>query len=327
MKGSWKKLLPALAAAGLVLGSAALCGAGEAEEGKIRVVTTIFPEYDWAREILGEEPGNIELSLLLDNGVDMHSYQPGADDIVEISSCDVFVYVGGESDAWVEDVLSEAVNKEMKVVGLMELLQDSLKEEEAVPGMESAGIHEDHEDGETEYDEHVWLSLRNARTIVSRLAEVLGEADPEGADRYAANAEAYIEKLDALDAEYTSAVESGSFDTVLFADRFPFRYLTSDYGLSYYAAFDGCSAETEASFETVIFLAEKVDELGLHTILTTESKDQKMADLIAGSTKSKDQTIAAMNSMQGITASDIEEGATYLSIMEENQKVLAAALA
>ena len=305
---------------------------GETEEAsadKLKIVTTIFPEYDWVCQIAGDQISNMELTMLLDNGVDLHSYQPTADDIMKISDCDIFVYVGGESDEWVEDALKEAVNKDMQVINLLEVLGDSVKTEEMVEGMqeEEHEHEEEQEDGhEEEYDEHVWLSLKNAQTLSNAIASALETADPANKETYAANAASYVEKLAALDTQYQEAVNSASQKTLLFGDRFPFRYLVDDYGLSYYAAFAGCSAESEASFETISFLAQKVDELGLKNVMTIEKSDQKIAKTIIENTKDKNQNILTLDSMQSTTSDDVANGTTYLSVMENNLNVLKEAL-
>ena len=315
-------------------------GQGTSDEGKLNIVATIFPEYDWVREILGEEAENVNLSLLLSNGVDIHSFQPSAADILTIATSDVFIYVGGESDAWVADALKENGNPDRKVINLLDVLGDAAKEEELVEGMqhdhEAAHDHEaeeanheeshDHEDDEAEYDEHVWLSLRNVQIFVREIANVLKEADPENAEAYEANAKAYLEKLQNLDAQYEQAVKEGTKHTLLFGDRFPFRYLVDDYDIQYYAAFAGCSAETEASFQTIVFLAGKLDELGLSHVLTIEGSDESLARTIIASTKEGNQTILKLDSMQATTAKDIAAGVSYLSIMEKNLEVLKEAL-
>lgn len=305
--------------------SAAPDNSGEA----LKIVTTVFPEYDWVKEILGDKADKAELTLLLDNGVDLHSYQPTAEDIAKISECDLFIYVGGESDGWVEDALAETKDRDIRVVNLMETLGDSVKEEEVVEGMEAEEEEESEEAEEEEgpeYDEHVWLSLKNAQILVNKIAEEMGTADAENADDYKTNAKAYSEKLAELDSEYKSAVDAAPVKTLLFGDRFPFRYMVDDYGLDYYAAFVGCSAETEASFETVVFLAGKVDELGLGSVLTIESSDGKIARTIIDNTKNKDQQVLTLDSMQSTTSEDIEKGASYLAIMKSNLEVLKAAL-
>lgn len=298
---------------------------------KLSIVTTIFPEYDWVMNILGDKKENADVTMLLDNGVDLHSYQPTADDIVKIKTCDMFIYVGGESDEWVEDVLETADNKDMVVINLLEELGDQVKEEELIEGMQGEDDHDHdhdhhHEEGEVEYDEHVWLSLKNAKVLVEKISGKLQTLDATNADAFEKNSKAYIEKLDALDKEYEAAVAEGSIKTVLFGDRFPFRYLVDDYGLTYYAAFIGCSAETEASFETIAFLSEKVNELNLHTILTIEGSDQKIAKTISENTSSKDQKIMVLDSMQSVTSKDVKDGASYFSVMEKNLEVLKEAL-
>lgn len=298
----------------------------------LKIVSTIFPPYDWIRNILGEMAGETELSYLFDMGVDLHSYQPSADDIIKISTSDVFVYVGGESSGWVEDVLKNALNKKMVVIDLIEVLEDAVKEEEIKEGMDhhhedESHHHEDHHhDGEVVWDEHVWLSLKNAQRIVPYLAERLGELDSDNGEYYKKNAEDYVKSLDALDALYRQEVETATFDTLIFGDRFPFRYLLDDYQLNYYAAFSGCSAETEASFETIVFLANKLDELGLGCIMTIESSNQSVAKAVIRATTGKDYKILTLDSLQSVTAADIKAGVTYLSIMESNLEILKEAL-
>lgn len=293
---------------------------------KLQIVTTIFPEYDWVKQVLGENAENADVTLLLDNGVDLHSYQPSAEDILNISTCDMFIYVGGESDEWVEDALEEASNKDMVVINLLEVLGDNVKEEELVDGMEHEDEDEHEEEEEGEADEHVWLSLKNAGVLCGSISDGLCSIDSEHSDVYKQNAKNYMDKLSELDAQYQEAVGSASVKTLLFADRFPFRYMVDDYGLDYYAAFSGCSAETEASFETIVFLANKVDELNLSCVLTIEKSGQKIADTVIQNTQSKDQQILALDSMQSTTSKDVSDGATYLSIMEKNLDVLKEAL-
>ncbi|MCR4715742.1 MAG: metal ABC transporter substrate-binding protein [Lachnospiraceae bacterium] len=368
---------------------------------KISIVTTIFPEYDWVKSVLGDKADDAEVTMLLDKGVDLHSYQPTTDDILKISTCDLFIYVGGESDGWVDDALTEATNKDMIVINLLDTLEGSVKEEEMIEGMqegEHAHEHEhedgeeaedadyehehedgeeaedadhehdeeaedadhehehedgeeaedadhehehedgeeaedadhehehEHEEGEVEYDEHVWLSLRNASTIVSSISDALAKISPDNADTYKKNADAYITELNNLDSEYKTAISSAKSKTILFGDRFPFRYLVDDYDLDYYAAFVGCSAETEASFETITFLANKVDELSLTSVMTIEKSDQKIAKTIVENTTAKNQKILTLDSMQATTSDDVKNGATYMSIMQSNLSVLKEAL-
>ena len=538
-----KKFLSTLVAAVMTAGCFTACSgkAPAVSDDKLKIVTTIFPAYDWVMNVLGDNPAGADVTMLLDNGADLHSFQPTAEDIVEITTSDMFVYVGGESDEWVDDILKEAVNKEMIVINLMDVLGDSVKEEEMVEGMQadehehhhdhddedehdhddehehgkevsvfeesevqdrnltdwegewqspypfvldgsldpafeameetkgemtaeeykeyyktgyetdivsvnikgnnieytyedgrkvnsdykytgyyiqvwSGGTmaalyrfeaenkdsgapvyieindhmiesakaehfhlrmsnesfdaikdpekywptffpadmsaeelcdhfsgghkqdednheeyhdhehHHDHEEGEVEYDEHVWLSLKNAAVLTAKLSESIQTLDPANKDVYKKNADAYIEKLNSLDKEYQAAVDAGSVKTLLFGDRFPFRYLVDDYGLKYYAAFIGCSSESEASFETITFLSKKVDELSLKAVLTIEGPDHKIAETIIENTSTKDQKILTMDSMQSTTAKDVEGGATYFSIMENNLTVLKEAV-
>ena len=330
-----KKIIILLLAAILVIGNLSACGATDvkaASNDKLQIVTTIFPEYDWVMNILGDNPANAEVTMLIDNGVDLHSYQPTADDIMKISSCDLFIYVGGESDEWVEDALKEATNKDMVVIDLLDVLGDSVKEEEVVEGMQEEDEH-DHEDGEeepeeeeVEYDEHVWLSLNNAAILTEKISDKIQSVDPANAETYKKNTEAYVSKINDLDAQYRDVVSKSPVNTLLFGDRFPFRYLTDDYGLDYYAAFVGCSAETEASFETITFLAGKVDELSLHAVMTIEGTDHRIAETIVGNTASKDQQILTMDSMQSTTSKDVANGTTYYSVMENNLTALKEAL-
>ena len=343
-----KRLLAVLLVAVMTMGCLTACGAGEGNEpevadvnadteatddktesadntesnDKLSIVATIFPEFDWVREIMGDKFADADVTFLLDNGMDLHSYQPTADDILKISECDMFIYVGGESDEWVEDVMKDATNKDMKVINLLEVLGSSVKEEELVEGMQG----EEGEEGEVEYDEHVWLSLKNAQTLCSVIADTLKEIDPADADTYDINVTAYNEKLAALDEEYKAAVDAASTKTILFGDRFPFRYMVDDYGIDYYAAFVGCSAESEASFETIMFLAKKVDELGLKSICTIENTDKKIAETIKETTGTKDQKILTIDSLQSTTSSDLDDGKTYLKTMTDNLEVLKQAL-
>ncbi len=512
-----KKVLAALLVLALMV-TALFSGAAFAEEKKLSIVTTIFPIYDWVRQIVGDND-NVEITMLLDNGTDLHSYQPTAQDILKVSAADLFIYVGGESDEWVEDVLATAMNPNLVSISLVEAMGDAIKAEEIVEGMEheheheeeeeheheheheeiepediqdrplsdfagewqslqplllageldtfcehkaeededdsttketyfakyaanwacdavtmkitgdtisftnengntvagtyayagympiladdgdiksvryqyttdsadapkyvqfndhgyqpgdaehfhvyfgndsfdalltassnpyfvaadltTAGIlqqlmghnhdehehHHDHEEEET--DEHVWLSLRNAKALCGVIAEELSKIDPDRAAQYQANAAAYEAQLIALDKAYTEMVNAAQYKTVLFGDRFPFRYLTDDYGLTYFAAFSGCSAESEASFQTIVFLAQKMDEMNLPAVLTIEHPKTRIAETVVSTSQAKNAKILSMDSMQSITAQDVKAGASYLSIMESNLAVLREAL-
>ena len=327
----------------------------DSNEDNLKITTTIFPIYDWTKNILGDSLETTELSMLLDTGVDLHSYQPTAADIIAINESDVFIYVGGDSDAWVEDILDATSNEDLVTINLMESLGDRIKMEEFVEGMEVSDPHDhdhahgehdhehdahtehdhEHDDTHTEHDhehndthahadEHVWLSLINAQIIVEDIATQLSELTSN--TDYLANAEAYISQLESLDEAYSLALSNTSTKTLLFGDRFPFRYLVDDYNLDYYAAFNGCSAETEASFDTITFLSQKVDTLDLSTVLELESTNHKISETIIANTTDKDQTILTLNSLQSIVAADLKTDISYLSVMEDNLEVLKEAL-
>lgn len=345
MKSKNKILSAVLAAVLLFTASMGLssCKSGGGEKsGKLSVVTTVFAEYDWVLEILGDKADRAEITMLLDGKSDMHSFQPSASDILKISACDLFIYVGGESDSWAKDVLKTPGNQNRKVLCLMDILGDKAYIEEAVEGMEddeheneNEGEDEDedenedgehgHEEEEAEYDEHVWLSLRNASLFCDAIEEALSALDPENSEVYKSNLKTYKDKLSLLNGRYESAVGAAGRKTLLFADRFPFRYLTEDYGLSYYAAFSGCSAESEASFETVLFLAKKVDELKLPAVLTIGG-NRKIAETVVSSTESRSAEILTLDSLQTTTVNDRLSGKTYLSVMTDNLEVLKTAL-
>ncbi len=409
MKKAW--LLLALAFLFCLAGCGGQPAADKAPAKKLKVVATIFPVYDWTRAIAGASD-NMELTLLLGRGIDMHSYQPSAEDLMKISTADVFLYVGGESDGWVKNALKEAANKDMVVVNLMEALGSRAKAEEHVEGMEPGHHHHGHDHGHDhdhdrdhkddhdhdhdrdhkddhdhdhdrdhkddhdhdhdrdhkgdhdhdhdrdhkgdhdhdhdrdhkddhdhdhehdpghrhaapEYDEHVWLSLKNAVVLTDAVTEALAKADARNAETYRKNAAAYKEKLTALDAAYQKTVQSAARRTLLFADRFPFRYLTEDYDLTYYAAFPGCSAETEASFQTVAFLAGKLSELQLPAVLVIEGGDKRIAQAVIQNAPGTQAKVLVMDSMQGTTAQEAGKGTSYLGVMEKNLTVLKEAL-
>ena len=302
---------------------------------KISIITTIYPEYAWTKEILGTRTDSVNLTLLIKNGIDLHSYKPTAHDVAKIASADMVIYVGGESDEWIKDALTASPKKGRVEINLMEALGDRVKAEEIVEGMqaedehhdEHAEAHEHHHDEEVENDEHVWLSLKNAEILVKKIAEELSKIDAVHASAYKQNAEAYIAQIQSLDAEYRTAVESAARKTVLFGDRFPFRYLVDDYGIKYYAAFVGCSAESEASFETIAFLAGKMDSESLPSIFIIENGNDKIAKaVLAASKKSQDAQILTINSMQSITEKQINDGINYISLMRANLENLKKAL-
>jgi len=375
----------------------------EFQGNSLKIVSTIFPQYDWVREILGENAGNMDLTLLIASTVDLHSFQPSVSDIATIAAADLFIYVGGDSDEWVEAALRQSTNPDLIVINLVEVLGDGAKIEEIIEGMQhdhdaceddecdddshdhdedcddddcdddddhrhshnhgySHGHShdhshdhdddcddddcddddhdhdhdEDHSDDHShdhdahhhhdEIDEHVWLSLRNAVVFSSEIATALYKLDPVNAGIYASNLTAYIDRLLSLDEEFATILDNVNRRTLLFADRFPFRYLVDDYGLDYYAAFSGCSAETEASFATIAFLAGKLDELGLSTVMVTETGNFAIAETVIANSSVENWQILILDSMQSVTTADVQSGVTFLSIMESNLQVLKEAL-
>ena len=289
-------------------------------DGKLHIVCTIFPQYDWVRE-LTEGADNVEVTLLEDSGADLHNFQPSAADKVSILNSDLFVYTGGESDDWARTLLENA-DKDVRSLNLIEALGDrALTEEE---GIEESGEH-DHEH-EDEVDEHIWLSVQNAKVLVSAITEALCGADEDNAALYRENCENYLIELNELDEAFEETVSSAKRTVLVFADRYPFRYLAHDYGLTCYAAFSGCSAESEASFATILALVRHVEENSLPYVMVLESSTQGIAKQVIDNTESKDQGILVLNSLQSVTREDIGNGATYLGLMKEDLAVLKTAL-
>lgn len=342
-------ILAVAAVAATCAGLFALSGCGQAKTDKprLKIVATTFPVYDWTREVLGDRLAETDLVLLQQSGADLHSYSPSAADLRQIAACNLFVFVGGESDEWTERALAQGGKDGRRVLNLVKTLGSAAKEEKIVEGMEHEHHHDDakhddhdddhdhdkekhdhdkdHDENEHEIDEHVWLSLRNAATLVKSIAAELAALDPENAKTYHANADAYCAKLAALDGEYAKAVAGAKRKTLLVADRFPFRYLADDYGLEYFAAFAGCSAESEASFKTIAFLAKKVDERSLPVIVTVEGANHKIAETVKRTTKTKDQRILTLDSLQS-TGGEAAKTTHYLDVMRRNLETLKAAL-
>ena len=310
-----KKIISIILVSALML---CLCACGntakETDESGLRIVCTAFPQYDFVKNILGTDDG---LTLLTDDGGDLHSFEPTAQDIIAIGSADLFIYIGGTSDEWVEGVIASANNPNLKTIALMELVETY--DEEFVAGME----RDDHDDDHSVKDEHVWLSLGNAGEMMQKICDVICEIDTDNAAKYRANAGKYIADTITLDMEYRLALDDAKRNVLLFADRFPFRYLTESYGLEYYAAFAGCSSESEASFQTLAFLIDKTKELSLPVVLTIDGSDGSIAKTICESTGAK---TAVLDSCQSVSMADIENGTTYLGIMRNNLEVLREAL-
>ena len=316
-----KKIFAALLGLSLAVTSAGCSGkTGNAGGKGIKVVCLTAPLYDWARQIT-KDTDSTDLSLIIGNGTDLHSFQPSAADIVSIKNADVLVYVGGESDGWIRDALKETANKNQKVVCLMDVLKDAIVEEEVVEGMQGEN-EEEHEEEGPEYDEHVWLSLRLASKSCVAIEEAIASKATKDKEKFKANLDAYTAKLSALDKQYEDMVKSARLDTMVVLDRYPFRYLGEDYKLKYSAAFVGCSAETEASFETVKFLADKIKELDCKTVLTIEKSDGKIAKTVIETAGMSDVKVEVLDSMQSC-GKDLD----YLAVMTSNLAVLKDALA
>ncbi len=298
-----------------------------AQSEPLNVVVTIFPIYDWVKEITNST--NINVTLLLDSGVDLHNYQPSAADIATILDSDLFIYNGGTSDTWAEDLFTQDNSSDVVSMSMVDLLGSSVH-------MELEYAHDDHDhaedeshddhDHESAVDEHVWLSLNNATIFCQEITNKLSEINPADADQYKQNSDNYIQSLESLDAEYAEVISTASQDTLVFGDRFPFIYLFEDYNLSHHAAFSGCSTESEASFETVAHLAEALDEIQANYIFTIDGGNTDLAQTIINSSQNQQREILGLHSLQSVNSDDIADGITYLSIMQENLEVLKTAL-
>ena len=307
--------------------SSSVAESNSEETKKLSIVTTIFPAYDWVKQVVGDNK-NVEISFLIDKGVDLHSYQASAADIAKITDSDLFVYVGGDSDDWAEDIIKE--NPNLNYINMVDSIGEAALAEELVEGMQDEEEHDneseehaneegEHEEGEEEIDEHVWLSIKNAETIVSAIEAKLAEIDPDNKAEYEKNANDYLAKLDELDKEYKDTLSSIQNKTIIVGDRFPFRYLVNESGIKYYAAFKGCDAGSEASFETVKFLANKMDELNMTDIFIIDGSKGDLAKTIVDNTKDKNAKVLVLDSMQSTKSSD---NASYLDIMKKNLEVL-----
>lgn len=317
----FKKLFAAVTILVLIISAAGCSKTQQASSKGISVVCATAPLYDWTRKITEGTDGT-DLSLIIGNGTDLHSFQPSAKDIISIKNADVLVYVGGESDGWIRDALKEPANKNRQVVCLMDILKDAIVEEEVVEGMqgEEEDGHEEHEEG-PEYDEHVWMSLRLTRRSCKAIEEVLEKVSSSNAAKYKANLDAYDKKLSELDKQYEEMVKGARLDTMVVCDRYPFRYLAEDYKLKYSAAFVGCSAETEASFETVKFLADKVKALDSKAVLIIDNSDGKLAKTVLETAGKSSVKVEVLDSMQSCGA-DLD----YIRTMTENLEKLKTAL-
>ena len=331
-----KKLVVLAAAAVLIF-----CGCSPADNGSegITILTADFAEYDWVREILGDNPSGIRLERLNEGGQDMHSYQPSVKDMVKISDCSLLIYAGGESEFWIDEAAESSDKSPESCLSLMEVLAHDPKLSEKYEG--TAGVHdhehEHHHDDEVEdehdhfeeFDEHMWLSLKAAPVFIEKITEAICSLDPVNRTYYEKNSRIYIEKVKALDGEYekvTAAARENGNAFILVADRFPFVYLTEDYHLSHLAAFPGCSAETEASFATILDLSDAIDNHRPGGVLVLKKSDTALAQTVIKNSSLKELPVLRLDDMQSVTADDIESGCSFLSIMEENLTALETAL-
>ena len=317
------KLICFASAALLAAVSLVSCGSAPANtdgSDKLNIICTDFSEYDWTRAI-SEGAADTEVRYLLENGTDIHNYQPSVQDMLEIADCDLFIYVGGESESWVDDALKNSSGSGRRVLRLFDVLGQSVKTEELKYVMEDheGGSHNDSGSG---YDEHIWLSLRNADTICVSICDALCGLDPASSEIYRSNLDKYRAELRALDEEYRTVSDGTDSRTLIFGDRFPFRYLADDYGFDYYAAFPGCSAETEASFDTIARLSEKLNELELDTVFIIENSDDSIARSVIANSGNTSAGIETLDSIQSVSRDDIGKGASYLSIMRKNLETL-----
>lgn len=292
--------------------------ASPANQGKPVIVATNFPLYDFARQIAG---GQMDVLLLLPPGVESHAYEPTPQDIIRLQNCSLFLYIGGESDAWAERILSGMGRQEPKAMALMPYI-DALQEEIA-QGMQADAYAAQSADNGPDYDQHIWTSPRNAIHITAAITQTLCAIDPANADAYLANADAYAAQLTSLDEDFRAIAKAAKLHTLVFGDRFPFLYFAKEYGLSYYAAFPGCAEEAEPSAATVAFLIDKVRAEGIPAVLHIEFSNQTLADVICEATGAKK---LLLHSCHNVSKEDMQSGATYLTLMRRNADTVKEAL-
>ena len=330
-----KKLVVLAAAAVLIF-----CGCSPADNGTegMTILTADFAEYDWVREILGDNPSGIRLERLNESGQDMHSYQPSVKDMVKISDCSLLIYAGGESEFWIDEAAESSDKSPESILSLMKVLAHDPELSERYEGTAGAHDHEHehhHEEGEDEhdhfeeYDEHMWLSLKAAPVFIEKITEAICALDPVNSTYYEKNSRNYREKIKDLDDEYEKVAEAAREKGdafILVADRFPFVYLTEDYRLSHMAAFPGCSAETEASFATILELSDAIDIHRPGGVLVLKKSDTALAQTVIKNSSLKELPVLRLDDMQSVTADDVEAGCSFLSVMAENLTALETAL-
>lgn len=278
---------------------------------KVNIVCSIFPEYDWARNILGDDDDATTLTLLEKNGVDLHSYLPSSTDLSTVANCNLLVYTGGKSDTWITDILNNSSNTNQTVINLMEVLKAQLKKD----GPDA-----------TEYDEHLWLSIKNAKIICNYFTETLCELLPDSADRYQSRLADYMKKLDAMDLSLQGVVQASQNKTLIICDRFPFRYLAEDYGIQYCAPFSNCAGQREPGAEAIDLLSETLVKLNSSAVIVLENSDKKIAKTVIGNAKKPNCDTLTMDSMQSVTLRQAFAGVTYISQMQKNLESIQKAL-
>ena len=316
------RLMAVILAAGIAAAAVTGCGVKQEEpdDGKLKIVTTIFPQYDFVRAIAGGT-GAVNVRMLLSPGEEVHSYEPTPLDIKEIQNCDLFIYVGAENDVWVDRILENMGDKRPETLRLVDLTETVA--EESVEGMMEEKGHDHEESREEEADEHVWTSPVKAAEITEAIAQKIAELDPANADDYLANAQDYEAKILDLDAQFRQIAENAERKVLVFGDRFPIRYFAEEYGLDYFAAFPGCSSESEPSASTLAFLIDKVREEEIPVVFSIEFSNGNIARAICESTGAVQRTY---NSCHNVTKEQMENGATYVSLMSENLEAVREAL-
>lgn len=303
-----------------------LCGCTESQKqdkaDSLQIVTTIFPSYDFARSLTKSEA---DIKLLLKPGMESHTYEPSPGDILDIANCDIFIYNGGESDTWVDEILKITDTSSMKILKLMDCVEPLEEEEGTVAEGHDHGaeVHHGHGQDHDAYDEHVWTSPRNAIHIVTKLLELLIEADPPKEAFYRENYRSYRDELQVLDQTFQDIVSKGENKHIIFGDRFPFLYLAKEYGLTYEAAFPGCSAATEPSVKTVAHLIDHIREDDISVVFYAEMSNQKLVRALEDETGAKPRLF---HSCHNLTMDEMERGETYLSLMRMNAENLKEAL-
>ena len=316
------RLMAVVLAAGIAAAAATGCAVKQEEpdDGKLKIVTTIFPQYDFVRAIAADT-GAVNVRMLLSPGEEVHSYEPTPLDIKEIQNCDLFIYVGAENDVWVDRILENMGDKRPETLRLVDLTETVA--EESVEGMMEEKGHDHEESREEEADEHVWTSPVKAAEITEAIAQKMAELDPANADDYLANAQDYEAKILDLDAQFRQIAENAERKILVFGDRFPIRYFAEEYGLDYFAAFPGCSSESEPSASTLAFLIDKVREEQIPVVFSIEFSNGNIARAICESTGAVQRTY---NSCHNVTKEQMENGATYVSLMSENLEAVREAL-